>query len=158
MNDSIAFGYTFAYILIYLIAIIFFILGCYLYKKSKETIKWNKTKGSISDSKLDELIMETDSPITYKARVRYSYTIDGEEYISKRIFFGDFIRGGSQFSSRKLLKKYTKGAVVDVYYNPLKPEESVLEKGIHFNVVLLFITSFALVTFAIFFNYLVKSS
>ncbi len=149
---------TIVYIIVYLLAIIFFISGCYLFKKSKQTIKWGKTKGSIYYSELSKQEMDAGSPVTYKAKVKYLYTINGKEYNSKRIFFGDFVSEGLPYNSKKLLKKYQKGSEVDIYYNTLKPEESVLERGIHFNVYLLFITSFLLIVYAFFFDYLVKSS
>jgi len=141
----------FVLIVLLLIAVALFVSACYFYRKSKDTGNWEVVKGTVCDSKLDEYV--SDSGTSYKAIVRYSYIVNGKEYMSGRIFFGDIIREGFSFKSKGLLNIYPGGTTVEVYYNPLKPAESVLRKGVHPNVMLMFITSFLLLVFTCVFYY-----
>lgn len=118
-----------------------FILSFFLYKKSKNSTKWNNVKGIILQADLDELVMEADTPVTYKTSVEYSYIVDTKTYYSKRIFYGDFLRHSSLWNTKKLMGKYKKGNVVDVYYNPKNPNDTVLQRGIHIDVIIIFLTS-----------------
>lgn len=131
--------------------IILFIGSSYLYIKSKETMIWITTEGVILDSKIDKLNTGFDSPSSYKAQILYSYTVNNKEYKSSRIYYGDFGRQYFQNKSNRIVKKYKKEEIVLVYFNPLKPKESVLETGIHYEIILLFISSLLVIISAIFF-------
>lgn len=131
-------------ILFIVISILLFILFFYLYKKSQNSIKWDKTKGVILRANLDELVMEADTPVTYKANLEYSYKIETKTYYSKRIFYGDFLRHSSFWNINENISKYRKGNIVNVYYNPQNPNDSVLQQGIHSNVIIILITSLLL--------------
>jgi len=156
MDNSIILESTFAYAIIIILAIVSFISGCYLYIKSKDSMNWSKTNGFILDTKLYKSVDGGASPISYKAQIKYSYTVEEKEYISKRIYFGGFLLDSSPSRSKKLLKKYPKGTTVDIYYNPLKPQQSVLQKGVHLDVILTFITVFLFMIFMLIFCYLHK--
>jgi hypothetical protein len=131
-------------ILFIVAGILLFILFLYLYKKSKDSKQWNKTKGVILQADLDELVMDADSPVTYKVKLEYSYIVEEETYYSKRIFYGDFLRHSSLGDIEKNIDKYRKEKIVDVYYNPQSPNEVVLQQGIHSNVTVILITSLLL--------------
>lgn len=134
-----------ASILLISFGVILFVLFSFLYKKSKDSKKWNKARGLIIEAFTDEFYMQGEQS-SFKAMIKYSYIILDKEYYSKRIYFGDFLRDSFSISSKKIVDKYKKQGVVDVYYNPNNPNESVLQQGIHFNVILIFISSLVLMS------------
>jgi hypothetical protein len=62
--------------------------------------------------------------------VVYEYEVDGVKYFSNRLRVEDTsgpTTGGGWYT-KQLFKRYPKGAVVTVYYNPKDPKESALER------------------------------
>lgn len=131
-------------ILFILMGVFLFVLYFYLYKKAKNSKKWNTVKGLIMRINLDELLMGQDSTVTYKVKIQYSYKVGEKTYYSKRIFYGDFLRHSSLGNIERMMNKYKKENIIDVFYNPQKPNESVLELGINFDLVTILITSLLL--------------
>ena len=133
----------FFYILIpFCIGFVVILFGIYLAVKSNETKRWDETKGIILKSEIDKTSAPSGMDGTsqsYTALIEYKYKVDNQEYISKRIFYGDTIGKPLPFKSKSLIKLYSKDSEVIVYYNPLKPKESVLQKGLHLIVIELFI-------------------
>jgi hypothetical protein len=66
--------------------------------------------------------------VTYEAKLRYSYRVNGVSYEGTRVSFGDFAgtSGSSQAASARLAQ-YAPGRAVTVYYQPRNPDVSVLE-------------------------------
>lgn len=125
--------------------IVLLLLSIYFYKKSKDSIKWCKTKGQISKAYLDKF--NDSNSTSYRVEVEYSYTVAYKVYNSKRKYYGDHLLSSFLGSTKKLVDKYKKGDTIDVYYNPQNPKDAVLEQGVHFSVLVFFISS--LVCFSI---------
>lgn len=138
----------FASILLISFGVILFVLSCFLYKKAKDSKRWNKVRGLIIKAFTDEFCIPGEQS-SFKAKIRYSYIILDKEYYSNRIYFGDFLRDSFSIMSKKMVNKYKKQDVVDVYYNPDNPNDSVLQQGIHFNVIFIFISSLVLISIGI---------
>jgi hypothetical protein len=68
---------------------------------------------------------------SYKAKVKYQYSVEGEKYTSKRVFYGGYMHTNLPYGPKRTLKKYLKGDKVVVYYNPANHRQSVLETGIN---------------------------
>jgi hypothetical protein len=67
---------------------------------------------------------------TYRPRVEYSYTVDGQEHVGSRVFFGAHEwRGGSSEFAEWLLIEYPVGTKVQVFVDPNDTTEAVLERG-----------------------------
>ena len=143
------------YILIaFCVGFIVFLLGIYLIIKSNDTKKWHETTGVVLKSELEKTstVAGYDGESqSFKAAIEYRYKVDNQEYTSKRVFYGDRISKPIPFKSKSLVRLYSKNSEVIVYFNPLKPKESVLQKGIKFIVIELFILGsfFILLGFAI---------
>lgn len=79
---------------------------------------WNKVKGTVvkmpGNSKGDRLIFE--------------YTVNGVSYNSQNICFTN-TKSPMNEGIRKFEEKYSLNKIVDVYYNPEKPKQAVLEPG-----------------------------
>lgn len=125
--------------------IVLLLLSIYFYKKSKDSIKWSRTKGQISNACLDKF--NDSNSTSYRVQVEYSYTVADKVYSSKRKYYGDHLLNSFYWSTKKLVDKYKKGDTIDVYYNPQNPKDAVLEQGVHFSVLVFFISS--LVCFSI---------
>lgn len=90
------------------------------------TANWPKTSGVILFANIERYYRGKDVAKEV-LQLSYHYTVDGITREGNRVsfqsfawFFGDL---------KKLLAKYPKDQEVTVYYDPLQPENAVLEKG-----------------------------
>ena len=86
---------------------------------------WKHTTGRVISSDVEEIFyddLEGGSGSEDKVIVRYKYKVQGQQYESGRIVFG--------YESGNLRKKFVAASEVRVFYDPLKPENSVLLTGI----------------------------
>lgn len=130
---------VFIYLPIFLGVLSFFLDFRLLYK-SIQSENWTQTDGIISKSELYKS-NGVDNSVSYEPLVEYQYEVDGKLYKSKRIYFGSSI--GSSFKkrkSKKYINKFPTGTKATVYYNQLNIKQSVLETGIHSEILLLFAT------------------
>jgi len=129
----------FIYLPIFL-GLIIFLLDFRLLYKSMKSENWSQTEGIITKSELYKT-GGGDSSVTYEPLVEYQYEVDGKLYKSKRLYFGSSI--GSSFKKRKSQKyinKFPADTKVTVYYNQLNIKQSVIETGIHSEILGLFVT------------------
>ena len=105
--------------------------------KAKATENWDKTDGTITNSELVDLTSAGEGNSTFKPKIEYSYTLNGNEYKSKRIYFGSHIMTSyNKRYSQKLVEKYAKGTKVIVYFDRLNEKQSVLETGIKYQIII----------------------
>jgi hypothetical protein len=90
------------------------------------TANWRETSGVILFSNVERYYRGKDIAKEV-LQLSYHYTVDGVTHEGNRVafksfawFFGDL---------KKLAAKYSKDQEVTVYYDPLQPENVVLEKG-----------------------------
>jgi hypothetical protein len=125
----------------------------YLIIKTWIARKWIKHEGLIMISSIECTVnRSTDNKFTedYRPNIHYKYTIDDKIYVSKHVFFGDFLWQSLPFTSFAIKKKYKIHDKVIIYYNPKKPQQSVLERGIHFIVFLVFLSAIILLIIILF--------
>jgi LPXTG-motif cell wall-anchored protein len=93
----------------------------YRRKKNVQPARWPATKGRVISATLIRM-RDRDGQMTAEPRITYEYTVNRQVYRSTRVKFG--------FKPRATLTvaRYPAGNVVDVYYNPVKPEDAVLER------------------------------
>ena len=107
--------------------------------------EWSIIMGKIIKSDIYELQFGGESNATFRPDIAFEYNVNGEKYISDRLYYGVKIMSSFNWiKSRKLVEKYPVNKEVKVYFNPNKPSESVVEPGIHVDLGVIFI-------FAIFF-------
>jgi hypothetical protein len=136
-----------------IISIIIFILGVALliqslwwFFKSNETEKWIFTKGQIIESERKIERSSNNSMYTYNALIEYKYWINDQEFQSNRIYFGSNIStSAKKEKSERLTREYPFGKEVSVYYDPMNHNLSVLEKGVHSEVKIVFAISIVLI-------------
>ncbi len=104
-------------------------------EEAKASELWPSVSGEIIISEIESYTNHGER--LYSADIHYSYMVEGEEYNGAGITNAD-ASTSVQSSVKKDLKRYPKGKIVDVYYDPDFPEISVLEPGINFWNGLLF--------------------
>ena len=137
LHDSIAMQLSFdkvlliLSILISISGIVVFAINYLFHLKNKKTRLWKKAEGSItkSEPQTSKWKGDFDYERTYRADVQYCYEVEGKEYTSNRVFFGDMLFGSSKSLVDKRLSQYPVSKKVDVYFDPENHAESVLETG-----------------------------
>jgi hypothetical protein len=66
---------------------------------------------------------------TSKAVIRYQYAVAGRQIENDTISFGLASESGTRGHADQKIAKFPKGQVIDVYYDPDRPEVSCLEAG-----------------------------
>ena len=106
-----------------------------LYFRNKSKSEASKTWPSVSGQVLDRGVkIDTDydddggSTTTYLPQITYEYQVNGMSYQSHRFAFGSTPGFGNRNKAEAFLAPYAQGGTVKVFYNPEKPEESVLSQ------------------------------
>jgi hypothetical protein len=101
-------------------------LGRNLHKKAQAIRSWPSIPGLVGHSDIHS--HRGKKSTTYAPEVEYAYTVNGVQYVSKKI---TLINTSSNYSNaEKVIEKYPRESLVTVYYNPMNPAEAVLELGI----------------------------
>jgi len=91
------------------------------------TTRWRETSGMILFSRIERYYRGKDVAKEV-LQLSYSYIVDGVAREGNRVAFKSF--GWFFGDLKKLAAKYPQDQDVTVYYDPLTPENAVLEKGI----------------------------
>jgi hypothetical protein len=111
-----------------IVGAIFLLIGLRSMQRAQESTNWPSVAAVIVSSSVDS--RSGNKGTTYQAKVLYDYTVDGTQYSSNRIGYGDY-GSSNPGHAREVVNQYPKGSKVEVFYMPDHPEESVLEPGIH---------------------------
>lgn len=103
-----------------LVALPFLIMSVRNLLLSKASKDWPKVNGIIKEIK--------DFGAEVKFKLVYEYVVEKNSYKSSRIIFSTSSTY-HRYNAREFEKKYAIDQVVNVYYNPLKPKQAVLEPG-----------------------------
>jgi len=101
---------------------------------AKASTSWPSVDGSVISSKVERERTSRRSggrrrtSTTYGAEVRYRYSVDGNEYSSDKVSFGDY-SSSNRARAQGIVDRYPVGKTVQVYYDPNTPETAVLESG-----------------------------
>lgn len=111
-----------------LLGVIFLIVGLVAMKRAKAAQSWPSISGTVDRTDVvqhEDSDSEGNSSVTYEPVVEYSYSVMGQPYTGKRIAFGT-----NRYNYKKaeeIVTRYQAGSRVNVYYNPEKPKDAVLE-------------------------------
>jgi len=91
--------------------------------EAKRAASWSKASGRITRS---ELATETHHGKEVQVpRIEYEYKVGFHTLVGKRVNFAEVIAGAQAKEARA---RYPVGTAVQVYYDPAKPNESVIER------------------------------
>ena len=113
------------------------VFGRPILNKAKASEQWPQTQGEVLESELHE--SQDDNSTTYAAHVIYRYSLDGGEFESDRIWFGGDYSTSNRSAMFEIVKKYSVGQTITVYYSPDDPAEAVLMPGAYISSYLLFV-------------------
>jgi hypothetical protein len=94
-------------------------------RKVSQAASWPSTLGTVILSTI-QMRSDSEGGSTAYPVVHYSYQVMGQAYQGRKVMPGPDI-GGS--GARKVVERYPEGAQVMVYYNPQKPSDALLERG-----------------------------
>lgn len=90
---------------------------------------WPTAPGTVLESEVEVIPGTPDLPTdSYQPLIRYSYVVDGQEYLGSRVSFG-LHDSRDREEVESTVAEYPVGGTIDVAYDPEKPSESVLEPG-----------------------------
>ncbi|MHA1968066.1 MAG: DUF3592 domain-containing protein [Candidatus Hodarchaeales archaeon] len=94
---------------------------------------WPSVEGEITTS--EEEKAGSHYRVSLKPKIKYSYSVNGEIYQSRRIKIGaQSISSTDRGWVERTLKRYPLGKKLTVYYNPTLPLKTVLEPGFNLRI------------------------
>ena len=116
--------------------------GLWSMKRSTEPASWPTTQGRIVSCAL-----EGDSDDNaYKVQVSYSYSVHGVNFTNDKLAFG-YERNSGRNAHQEILSKLEAARTVDVRYDPMDPQTSVLSFGVHRSIQLVIVGAFTWLAF-----------
>lgn len=105
---------------------VFIVAGVSKYREVNRARNWVATTGTVTESKVRSKRQRSSDGDSFESMplVVYEYYVDGEKYRGNKINFAEKITGEEVAAT---LNKYPEGKIVQVYYNPARPSEAVLE-------------------------------
>jgi hypothetical protein len=100
------------------------------YKTSVESENWPIADGMIIKSEIEREALdtkennETTTEVKLFPKIVYKYQVNGKKYEYTKVFFSP-----SPGPANQIVSRYPKGKIVQVYYNPGKPNQAVLVPG-----------------------------
>ena len=99
-------------------------------KKNKAAAKWPTVPGVIISAELDSYVKvddDGDASTMYTPLITYEYELEGQGYTNNQGRVQAFVATNMQSVSSKKLEEYPVGGVMEVHYDPLNPEDALLE-------------------------------
>ena len=107
------------------------IWGALSYHKAKGSPSWTTTGGEIIEAKMFDK-SGVSSPVVYHFRIKYSYEVSGNKFISSRYAFGfDFLNHEANHI-RSIDRNYSDQKKLMVFYDEDNPTESVIVPGMKY--------------------------
>lgn len=121
--------FTIIYVLVILVVLYFILVSI---PKAIETQNWSTTNGKIIDNKIVKAThtnRKHERITVVSIAIDYEYTVNGQAYtgtVKKRAER----ENNSKALHDYLLQQYPIGDALSVFYNPDKPKESTIQKGL----------------------------
>jgi hypothetical protein len=107
---------------------------------------WSTAFGKITHSAVYKSDSMSDSGATYRPDIVFEYSVFGEKFVSAKVYYGvKTLSSGNLSNCQKLVQKYPANKDVTVYYNPLRPKQSVIEPWVHFGLGAIFAVAVCLI-------------
>jgi len=123
------------------------------FKKGYSSRSWPTTEGTINTSRVAR--MGTAAERSYKAIIKYSYSVKGTRYYSDQIYIGSTGSSGMKWSANRTVGRYPVGKKAIVYYDPTNPAQAVLKPGIKWTLAIFLLMPSFLLLLLLFVQYIV---
>ena len=104
-----------------------FYQGFKVVNHANSTKSWDTVEGIITKS---TIFKEEDGGTAYIPTIEYRYEINGKSYDHNQIISTERIQFGKLNLAKEYTDKYSENTKVTIYYNPVNPQDSVLETGV----------------------------
>ena len=108
---------------------------CFRIFQAFASTRWPFAAGELESTELRDVVYRgrevdggADQASARVTNFRYRYAVMGKDYQGSRVTFSDSVNKTTQ-ALRKLQARYQGKTEIQVYYNPAKPEQSVLVPG-----------------------------
>ncbi|MBD3352315.1 MAG: DUF3592 domain-containing protein [Candidatus Lokiarchaeota archaeon] len=118
-------------IVLFIVAGIFFYFAWQKYQFKQKTEQWTPTTAKVIEAHFEKGADEYES--WWDVHLELDFTVNGKQYRSFTKKRDDRIR------KRAIKKKYSPGTLLNIYYNPKNPTETVFSKGVDYSDLILFI-------------------
>jgi len=125
MNGVLTFGLLFIGLFIAIGLTILFFAGR-SYHLAQQAADWPTTPGEIVTS--DFVVSSDEDGTTYRTKVTYAYSVNGQEFTGDRVAFGYSGSSGRGFH-RKIYDALPIRTKLAVRYDPSNPERTALSHG-----------------------------
>jgi hypothetical protein len=93
--------------------------------RARQTLDWEEGSAEMLSSGVGAPVGPRSS--CYPPRAAYSYSAQGKQFTGQRVRATDSCMSGDEL--REFQADFKKGDTVDVYYDPARPSEAVLQPG-----------------------------
>ena len=107
--------------------------------KGARTRKWLTGHGIITVSRVEPDWRDRSGFQFYRVLISYTFSAAGSSRVGHQVSIGDGGGGFSAQDAQRRAQRYAAGTTVEIYYDPLDPSHSVLERGISGNTVAAFL-------------------
>ncbi len=135
---------------LYTASVLIFVQNIRYLVKVLKSKKWPYVEGEIEGVQIYRKASRKGSTrkASYNVDITYTYYIEEQKYMNHQIKL-DIVHGARTFVPKLFammkMERYEEGKKVNVYYNPLKPYESILKHGLRiFTFIIMIITAVGL--------------
>ena len=99
-------------------------------KRGKQSEQWQKCEGKVVSAEVEEerrYDPEDGTSVYYYPRVHYEYQVGDKTYQGKKLKMLE--ASMSKKKANETIASFSTGSTVEVYYDPQKPEQAVLQPG-----------------------------
>ncbi len=130
------------------------VFGGILLWKALSSQTWPSVKGRIVSASIEKESIRRR--VVIREKIQYVYHVKGKRFVGESVTLSPRLMP-LRPPAREVVRKYPKGAHVTVFYNPSRPEESVLEPGLNpYIMVLAAVGPFILLVVTMLFRYSVR--
>lgn len=103
------------------------VLGLFALRERSRSRGWATTAGTIASSSVSHFTDRNGT--TYRPLVMYGYSVGAVRFMSSRLAFRSAGTSDRE-AAMKAAGRYKPGSRVQVFYDPLEPEQAVLDRGV----------------------------
>ncbi|HLM58000.1 MAG TPA: DUF3592 domain-containing protein [Pyrinomonadaceae bacterium] len=125
-NSSETSRLSFFGVLLALFAALTFVLSAVVFRKARAVRRWSPVAATVIESEAvwGRTTRGGRTAWTWLPRLTYQYEVGGRVYQGRRIAF---YKRRTGFGAQELVARHPVGSLVQVHYDPARPEEAVLD-------------------------------